>query len=591
MSDPKQRPTSSTVRVLSAEESERMSKSAPQSMPNTGYVTTRPAPARGTTESSPAEPGSRRLPHDGADANEGVSESEAVGSREGLRVQRSKVAEAGPTVIGEWHLPGQNWTVLTNGWQSWSEADLSPIAGRQRRPELAPLVAQGHDLVFPPTGRPGRWRSHHLVALVGEGSSWVGSAATARTSATVWEVALRKDGVSVRAIADGTPEQVAFREVSDPVVAVDAVSSRSAALMNARVGDPLRVWCSWYAYFRNVTSNDVVANAQLAREHELDFDVFQLDDGFQADIGDWTVSNPRFGGHAKDLPPALSDLGFRSGLWLAPFVAGPRSDLYRLHPEWFVQSPEGNPVVAGENWGGPFFALDTGLPEVGRWLEQLAATCVSWGYSYLKLDFLYGAALSGRRASGMHRVEAYRAGLEALRRGAGPNTYLLGCGAPLAASVGLVDAMRIGPDTAPQWDDYTRRTFIDDTTGPAAVNALRTCLNRWYQHTWYRVDADIVFFRSRRNLLNDAERGALEALALSGAGLRATSDPLFILDDVELARLRGFLRADASGADRPLKLAVTGRDGAAVETTSWRFNLSDFDRDGVPAHGVVPRVP
>ena len=44
-----------------------------------------------------------------------------------------------------------------------------------------------------------------------------------------------------------------------------------------------------------------------------------------------------------------------------------------------------------------------------------------------------------------------RAGFEAVRRGAGDDTFLLGCGAPLGPTIGVVDGMRIGPDVAPWW--------------------------------------------------------------------------------------------------------------------------------------------
>ena len=43
--------------------------------------------------------------------------------------------------------------------------------------------------------------------------------------------------------------------------------------------------------------------------------------------------------------------------------------------------------------------------------------------------------------------EAYRSGLSLIREVVGPEVYLVGCGAPLLPSVGLVDAMRVSPDT------------------------------------------------------------------------------------------------------------------------------------------------
>ena len=57
----------------------------------------------------------------------------------------------------------------------------------------------------------------------------------------------------------------------------------------------------------------------------------------------------------------------------------------------------------------------------------------------------------GPRHSGTDPITAYREGLEVIRDAAG-DAYLLGCGAPILPSVGLLDAMRVSPDTAPEWE-------------------------------------------------------------------------------------------------------------------------------------------
>jgi len=45
-------------------------------------------------------------------------------------------------------------------------------------------------------------------------------------------------------------------------------------------------------------------------------------------------------------------------------------------------------------------------------------------------------------------IQAYREGLNVIRKAVG-KSFILGCGAPLLPSAGLVDGMRIGEDTAP----------------------------------------------------------------------------------------------------------------------------------------------
>lgn len=74
------------------------------------------------------------------------------------------------------------------------------------------------------------------------------------------------------------------------------------------------------------------------------------------------------------------------------------------------------------------------------------------GFDFFKLDFLYAGALDGGRHEDMSAVTAYRSGLELIRRAIGTEAYLLGCGAPILPSIGLVDAMRVSPDTGPEYE-------------------------------------------------------------------------------------------------------------------------------------------
>ncbi|MFD1046890.1 hypothetical protein ACFQ1S_15730, partial [Kibdelosporangium lantanae] len=52
------------------------------------------------------------------------------------------------------------------------------------------------------------------------------------------------------------------------------------------------IWCSWYQYFTKVTEANVDAN--LALMGDLPIDVVQVDDGYQAELGDWLVPSSDF---------------------------------------------------------------------------------------------------------------------------------------------------------------------------------------------------------------------------------------------------------------------------------------------------------
>ena len=488
---------------------------------------------------------------------------------------------------------GQGWTlaldpsqtrVLVNGFQSWSEAEVRPLTAKQAVPLMAWRQQQGHDPAFLPSGEAGVWRSHTLIALIRpDGSGYVGHSLDESRSFAHWEARASGSQVSVSLKVEGPSIPIVFTETVNVTLTLEQLSAQLARTMKARTPPPLRVWCSWYSYYRGVTLQNMLDNAHASRDRALPFDVFQLDDGFQADLGDWTLPSGHFGGHARDLPVGLGELGFAAGIWLAPFLAGPESELFRTHPEWTLKGEDGLPLPIGHNWGGPYYGLDTTHPEVLAWLRDLAREVVGWGYTYLKLDFLFAGAMPGvRHDQSKTRAEAYRMGLAALREGAGDETFLLLCGAPLASSIGVADAMRTGPDVAPLWDDESRRVWLGDATGPAARNAVHTALSRWYQHAWYQPDPDVMIARRELSLLGSAERHTLLGLLDVVGGLRASSDPIDMLDDEGLTLLRRAL--EISTPDRPRTLAQSF-GGAATHFARGTFNLTDAPQDGIQAHG------
>lgn len=308
---------------------------------------------------------------------------------------------------------------------------------------------------------------------------------------------------------------------------------------SARVTDPApRVWCSWYSLYRNISEPQML---DILRDlHSLPFDVFQIDDGWQQHIGHWQP-NHRFPSGMAHLAAAVRQAGFTPGLWLAPFIAAPSSPVFQQHPEWFIQDAAGAPLPAGENWGGSFYGLDVTHPQAQQWLQELIHQVTAWGYTYLKLDFLYGAALRGARQQDIASEQAYRLAMQLVRQAAGPQTYILACGAPVLATLGLADGLRIGPDVSPFWDNYDRTHYLSDPTGPSCRNALSTSLARLWLKPLLHIDPDVVFFRTRYNLLQPEEKIVLQRLA-QACGFFATSDLPAWLDPHERQAVQAFLQ-------------------------------------------------
>jgi alpha-galactosidase len=293
-------------------------------------------------------------------------------------------------------------------------------------------------------------------------------------------------------------------------------------------------WSSWYQYFTGLRREDVAKNLELARGG-FPFEVFQIDDGYEADIGDWLRTKDGFG----DLPSLAREIaghGFHPGLWTAPFSAASTSRLAEAHPDWMV-AEGGRAKFCYRGWGKDIFALDTMHPGALAWLDETFSAMRAMGFDYHKIDFVFSAAMDGRRARSVTPIQAYRQGLAAIRAAIGDG-FLLGCGAPLLPSVGFVDGMRIGEDTAPFWDS-SKATL----EGVNAYHALRNAILRSFMHRkWWLNDPDCLLLRTRDIDLTESERALYARAAGALDNMIIESDDLELVDDAGRALLEEAIR-------------------------------------------------
>jgi alpha-galactosidase len=467
------------------------------------------------------------------------SSSRPVGV-ESFRVLTTPTAGRGRPGLGR---SSRRWRFYKHGWQSWS-LTLSLSCAQDDPPAPPPIV--GPSAVAP---RKGCFASE-LVGLVTDpttGVSLLAGFVTAADQLSQVRLELPNGSQTSRSLsaisyADGitvAPEQCLLSEkllvdVTEPPLDAlaryaDALGREMGALGWQHVPSG---WCSWYYYFGGVSEQAVLDNLEFLHAHrdELPLDYIQVDDGYQADIGDWTTTNDRFPHGLAWLAERIHQKGFKAGLWLAPFLAASTSALYREHPEWMVHDADGRPVVAIRNWDRECYALDCTHPGAQAWLGHLAKTVVGQCcFDYLKLDFIYAGAVEGRRYDRQAtRAQAYRRGLEAIRQGAS-DAFILGCGAPIGPSVGLVNAQRIGPDVAPYWrvPSELAPEQLPIVSLPACENAIRNVLTRFWTHSrlWLN-DPDCLLVRDSETALSlDEVRSLATAIALSG-GMVLLSDAM-----------------------------------------------------------------
>jgi alpha-galactosidase len=417
--------------------------------------------------------------------------------------------------------------VYEHGWQSWSptaayrldQRPFRPVSDFRRvgnyRPETtAPADAfwgEGLLAVDPGTGE-----GVHVVAAPAAD----GPIPSVRAEVEGFEVVVR-GGPGLEHTVDGGGDGL------DGALARWGSGFAEAAGVGPLTPPPT-VWCSWYHYFEHVTQDDVEENIAAAGELDLPIDVVQIDDGYQSEIGDWLTLSDRF----ASLERVVADIraaGRRAGIWVAPFLVGERSVLAGDHPDWLVAD-----TSPGSGWGDQrLFALDATSRGGEAWLREVFGTLRAMDIDYFKIDFIYAGAMEGRRAEPVDGVTAYRHGLRVIREAIGPDAYLLGCGAPILPSVGLVDAMRIGPDIAHHYEPLD-----GDLSQPSQRAAAQNSRWRaWQQGRFWVNDADCLVAGPHVE-----RREEWAEVVEHCSGLRSSSDRLRGLDAWGLETTRRLLQ-------------------------------------------------
>lgn len=495
--------------------------------------------------------------------------------------------------------------VYRNGWQSWSPT--MSFGGTQMDLQSGPPILAPEQ----PQREPGRFASDDVAVLFDPqlNRALLAGAVSARDMLTQIFIDAPNRAIDARCPGDGRPvapgetvwsERIAVDVVGAPLDQLDRYGDALGREMSARV--PAKApsgWCSWYYYYTTVSEEDCIKNLRFleAQRRTLPVDTFQIDDGYQADIGDWLTANEKFPHGMAWLASEIKAAGYTPGLWLAPFLIAETSRTFAEHPEWVVRNGDGTPAFAIGNWQRNNWALDGTHPDAIEWLGALfREICDGWGYDYVKIDFLYAAAIAGlRHDPHATRVQAYRRALGTIRSTVGEQRFILGCGSLMAASVGMFDGNRIGLDVAPFWRHLTaeeraqpqvRERRPDD--GLSAEGALRNTLTRlWMDRRLWANDPDCVLVRTDRTKLTlDETRTLASVIGLSG-GMMLVSDDLEQLPPDRLALLsmlvpvlpHGAVPEDLMERDMPERLVYRYERNGESRMTVALCNFDDIAKD------------
>lgn len=477
------------------------------------------------------------------------------------------------------------WSIFRNGWQSWSATRTFRLIERDPRPLFKFIRDQEENPANLSPNKYGVFASEQVLGLRNVSTSQsmaIGFLTADRAFGDLRleighktkQLALLRarchfDGVTIQPGETLTGETLWMKFAGRGVDLLAEWADLHGRAMKARLPERApQGWCSWYYYYTNISEEELKANLQTLApmSKELGLEFFQLDDGYQTMIGDWLSPNEKFPSGLEAMAATIAEAGFTPGIWTAPFLAHGKSRVAQEHPDWLLRDARGKVLRGSYN---PLWAklrgmkiLDPTHPGVLAYLEEVFTTLKAMGWKFFKIDFLYAAAFHARRHDpNTSRAGALRRGLETIRRAVGDDATLLGCGCPLGPAVGIVDAMRIGPDVTPRWTNPLRWLNRDHHC-LATVHAVRNTIHRQFMHErlWCN-DPDCLLVRQNKNKMTLDEIRTFSSLAALSGGMVLISDDMTQLAPERLDVLRTVL------ANRGRNMRVLDPDAGEFPTT------------------------
>lgn len=284
-------------------------------------------------------------------------------------------------------------------------------------------------------------------------------------------------------------------------------------------------YTSWYNHYQDIDENKIYTALDAADER---FELFQIDDGFETFVGDWlNVDESKFPNGLKPIVDKVHARGMLAGIWLAPFAAEEKSELFTTRPDLIAKDSQGNFIKAGSNWSG-FYPLDLNNPDSVDYVRKILRHYVELGFDFFKLDFLYATNL--KPLYGKTRSEtaefAYSILCEELK-----DKKILGCGATLSNGFEKFDFMRIGPDVSLKFDDVWYMKFMHSERISTKTTLQNTIFRSAMDGKAFLNDPDVILLRDDNIDLTEKQRYALTKINALFGSLLMTSDNPKTYDD------------------------------------------------------------
>lgn len=284
-------------------------------------------------------------------------------------------------------------------------------------------------------------------------------------------------------------------------------------------------WTSWYNYYTKI--NEKIILSQLDYYHKSQIDYFQIDDGYQEQVGDW-VPNNKFRNDLKYISDQINMKNIKAGIWIAPFVANSKSKIFKNNPDWFLKDKNGNFLKAGNipAWGGWYFALDIYNNEVQTYLKKVFEKYIQKdNFSLIKADFLFAACILPRKNK--TRAMVMYDAMKFLNECIG-EAKLLACGIPIGSAMGNTDFCRIGNDMHLNWE-YDILKLLGARERPSCKSSIENTIVRYpLTNRFFRNDPDVYYLRKNNLNLTRTQKECIYVVNHLLGEILFTSDDLFM---------------------------------------------------------------
>ena len=335
-------------------------------------------------------------------------------------------------------------------------------------------------------------------------------------------------------------------------------------------------YTSWYNYFQKIDESIILRDLDGLDRASDEVSIFQIDDGYETFVGDWLDPCDKFPHGMKYIADKIHAKGYKAGIWLAPFSCQRVSKTAKEHPDWLIKDEKGRPQLGCVGWGGAY-TLDIYNPQAREYIKRVFDTVLNgWGYDMVKLDFLYSECITPR--NGKSRGEIMHDAMKLLRECVG-DKLILGCGVPLGAAFGFVDACRISCDV----DLVYNGKFFNHIQVCNEILSAQSAINNsvFRRHLNGRVfmnDPDVFFLRNNNLKFTQEQKLLLARINNLCGNVLFVSDNAGDYDEKQLELLKKFFKK----TDEKITAAeYVGDDVIAMELESsgerkrFEFNIKE----------------